>query len=66
MCTVRGYDERRCVGSLSEDGSVKWKGGLLSYMYTSPAFDNTKCLYCKLLPVCMGPCITKGIIMPGA
>ena len=62
-CTARGYDERRCVGSLSEDGTVKWKDGLLAYMYSSPAFNNPKCLSCKLLPVCMGPCITKGIEM---
>lgn len=62
-CTARGYDESRCVGSLSEDGTVKWKDGLLAYMYSSPAFNNPKCLSCKLLPVCMGPCITKGIEM---
>ena len=43
------------LGYLEEDGSIHWNGNAGS-AYQCKAFENERCLTCKILPVCMGQC----------
>lgn len=42
-------------GQLSDDGSIIWKEGFLE-CFNKKRFENTKCVKCKYLPICMGIC----------
>ncbi|MFV0505752.1 MAG: radical SAM protein [Bacteroidales bacterium] len=55
-CTARDYSEKYVCGTLKKDGNIRWKSGINEQMFTSSNFDNEKCLECKLLPICVGPC----------
>ena len=44
---------------LNQDGSITWKDKLLSELFAHSTFDNERCLKCKSLPICMGPCIIR-------
>lgn len=58
-CTAQDYGDDKVVGRLNNDGSVNWNISLLSELFAHSTFDNEKCLTCKILPICMGPCIIK-------
>lgn len=55
-CTARDYKKENQCGKLSNDGTIEWNPGLNEKMFTKANFDNNKCLSCKLLPMCTGPC----------
>lgn len=42
-------------GQLNDDGSIIWKEGFLG-RFNKKRFENSKCLKCKYLPICMGIC----------
>jgi len=42
-------------GQLNDDGSIIWKEGFLE-CFNKKRFENSKCLKCKYLPICMGVC----------
>ena len=58
-CSARDYAEELCIGTLNEDGSVKFNKEIISKMFSGSTFDNEKCLNCIKLPMCFGPCIQK-------
>jgi uncharacterized protein len=57
QCNARDYDESLIVGTLNDDGSMSLNEDLLSQMFDDTCFNNEKCLKCKKLPLCYGPCI---------
>lgn len=58
-CTARNYADDLCIGTFNDDGSIAYNRKLLSTMYSEATFKNEKCLACKILPLCYGPCIQK-------
>lgn len=56
-CTARDYSDKLCVGKLESTGDISWNSSLLSKYYSKATFENELCLNCKILPICMGPCI---------
>ncbi len=58
-CTARDYSENIRAGVLKNNGEIEWNYKLLSRMFSKATFENDKCLNCKLLPLCFGPCIQK-------
>lgn len=58
-CTAQDYADDKVIGMLNQDGSITWKDKLLSELFAHSTFDNERCLKCKCLPICMGPCIIK-------
>lgn len=58
-CTAQDYSDDKIIGVLQLDGQIKWNDKLLSKYFSYSTFDNEKCRKCKMLPVCMGPCIAK-------
>jgi uncharacterized protein len=58
-CTARDYGKDKIIGTLNEDGTVNWNKNILNRLYAHSTFENKRCLSCKILPLCMGPCITK-------
>lgn len=56
-CTTKNNFEEEALGHIAEDGKVKWNNDLpFDDIYAKPLFDNDRCLKCKRLPLCMGPC----------
>ena len=58
-CTAQDYGEDKVIGLLKSNGEISWNTKLLSALFSHSTFDNERCLSCKSLPICMGPCITK-------
>ncbi|HCY74416.1 MAG TPA: hypothetical protein DHV28_00710 [Ignavibacteriales bacterium] len=57
-CTARNFEKEKEDGILTNEGNIIWTNSLA--MKTSNAtFENRKCLDCKYLPVCSGPCSQK-------
>ena len=52
-CTLRMEKEN---GILHDNGMIKWDNRILTQLYSKATFDNNKCLGCKYLPLCLGPC----------
>lgn len=57
-CTARNFEKEKEDGLLTEDGDIKWND-LLSLKMAKSTFENEKCMECKYLPVCFGPCSQK-------
>lgn len=55
-CSARDYSDKYVCGTLSDEGEIVWKPGVLERMFTKANFENEECLSCKLLPLCIGPC----------
>ncbi|MFA6334913.1 MAG: radical SAM protein [Bacteroidales bacterium] len=53
-CTMDYSEETQ--GEFLSNGDIKWGNNLISNMYGRATFDNEKCILCKLLPICLGPC----------
>jgi uncharacterized protein len=49
----------RTAGVLQDDGVIKWNDNVLSALYAKATFENERCLNCKHLPLCLGPCIQQ-------
>lgn len=48
------YDEKT-HGAISADGSISWDSNFIA-KYKAKSFENSECLACKYLPLCMGIC----------
>ena len=55
-CTAQDYGDDKSVGQINPDGSLKIRQERLSKLLSKATFENERCLNCKRLPVCMGPC----------
>jgi uncharacterized protein len=60
-CTARDYSSENALGYLNEKGEIIWKENRLHNIDSKPYFDNEKCLKCKYLPLCGGPCFQKAL-----
>lgn len=58
-CTARDYSDKFMIGELQPTGNIKWNNTVLCKMFDKLSFENKRCEKCKLLPLCMGPCIQK-------
>lgn len=58
-CTAQDYGDDKVIGVLNEDGNITWNAEYLSKLFSKPSFENNRCMNCKALPVCMGPCIIR-------
>ena len=58
-CTARDYGDDKVIGSLLPSGKIEWNDDLLSKYFEKSPFENEMCENCKMLPLCMGPCIQK-------
>lgn len=58
-CTAQDYGKDKIIGKILPNGMISWNMKLLSELFAHSTFDNKRCLKCKSLPICMGPCITK-------
>lgn len=58
-CTARDYGDAMVMGNLQSSGKIKWNDGIVSKLFEKATFENEKCENCKILPMCMGPCIQK-------
>lgn len=56
-CSAKEDFETISLGKLSENGTILWSHKQsIDDLYASPLFNNERCLSCKYLPICMGPC----------
>lgn len=62
-CTARNYSDELVVGTLQPSGMIEWNEGILGKMYKKATFEHEACEKCKMLPLCMGPCIQKNYEM---
>jgi len=58
-CTARDYGDDMVIGNLQSSGKITWNDGILSKLFEKATFENEMCENCKMLPLCMGPCIQK-------
>lgn len=58
-CTARDYGDDMLLGTLQPSGKVEWNDELISHYFEKATFENEMCEACKILPLCMGPCIQK-------
>jgi uncharacterized protein len=57
-CTARDYDESLAIGTINSKGSIDFNP-IINTMFSDATFKNDKCMNCKKLPLCYGPCIQK-------
>lgn len=57
-CTAQDYGDDKVIGELLPNGTIKWNMALLSNLFSQSTFENSRCLKCIKLPICMGPCIS--------
>ena len=43
-------------GILHDNGVIEWDNQTLVELYSKATFENDRCLACKCLPLCLGPC----------
>lgn len=58
-CNGRTLTPESNEGELLSDGTIKWDDVKLHKRFSKITFDNPKCLNCKMLPLCLGPCSQK-------
>lgn len=58
-CTGRDFTENLQEGTLSEDGNINWDLNKLNKRLSIKTHDNERCIKCKMLPLCWGPCCQK-------
>ncbi len=58
-CNGRTLTPETNEGVLTDDGTIKWDENKLRKRLEKPTFDNPRCLNCKILPLCLGPCSQK-------
>lgn len=57
-CTGRDFISEKKEGLLLDNGDIQWKKGY-EERFEKATFENKKCISCKMLPVCLGPCSQK-------
>lgn len=55
-CTACSFTDTDCFGILRKDGEIEWNEARISRYYGFSPLEKKKCLECKFLPLCMGPC----------
>lgn len=55
-CTARSFSDKDSVGILQSNGSIQWNEAKISKLYGFSPMENKKCMDCKYLPLCLGPC----------
>lgn len=56
-CTTKSNFEEHAIGFLTDHGTIQWKNNLpFDDIYATPLFENSHCLKCRRLPLCMGVC----------
>jgi len=58
-CAARDYSQESKLGHINDDGYILENKQMISQMYSKCTFENKKCMECKHLPLCFGPCIQK-------
>lgn len=58
-CNGRTLTTDSKEGELLNDGTIQWDEAKLRKRFSKITFENPKCLNCKMLPLCMGPCSQK-------
>ncbi len=58
-CNGRTLTPETSEGNLEYDGTIKWDESKIQKRINKPTFDNPRCLNCKILPLCLGPCSQK-------
>ncbi|MGM9798373.1 MAG: radical SAM protein [Parabacteroides sp.] len=58
-CLGRNFNEQLKEGFLSADGIIEWNETKLQKRMSISTIGNNKCLFCRLLPLCWGPCNQK-------
>ncbi len=59
-CTAENYSPATSLGYLNEQGEIIWYNSEINRIDDKPYFENEKCIQCKYLALCGGPCY-KGI-----
>jgi uncharacterized protein len=52
-CTAHMEQE---AGILHDNGVIVWNERIMNDLYSKATFENERCLNCKHLPICLGPC----------
>jgi uncharacterized protein len=58
-CTARDFTTQPEDGILKSDGNIEWNIPNYAARFGNATFENSNCLKCSILPVCMGPCSQK-------
>ncbi len=58
-CTAMDYNVQNSFGTLNEEGEIIWDEKKLQNIDNNPYIHDTKCIECKLLPLCGGPCFMR-------
>lgn len=58
-CNGRTLSEKTKEGTLERDGNIIWDKNIQVRRLGLATFENHRCLECKMLPRCMGPCSQK-------
>lgn len=64
-CNGRTLSPETKEGILTLNGEIQWDKNMQIKRMSQATFENEKCLKCKILPLCMGPCSQKLIEMGG-
>jgi len=63
-CTAMDYTPENSLGYLDEEGRIVWKDQDIPHALDSlPYFSNPKCLHCRYLALCNGPCFKERLRM---
>jgi uncharacterized protein len=60
-CTAQDYSDEHAIGELDSNGNIQWKKDVLEKMYARANFEGKKCMQCKHLPICGGPCLKQAL-----
>jgi uncharacterized protein len=60
-CTAQDYSDKHAVGELNSNGIIQWKNDIIRKMYARANFEGKKCMQCKHLPICGGPCLKRAL-----
>jgi uncharacterized protein len=58
-CTARNFTTQPEDGILKPDGNIEWHIPNFVARFGNATFENSNCLNCSIMPVCMGPCSQK-------
>lgn len=58
-CNGRTLTPETSEGLLTDEGGILWDEKKIRKRINKPTFDNARCLNCKILPLCLGPCSQK-------
>lgn len=47
--------KKKSHGTINGDGSITWDSTFIA-KYKAKSFENSECLACRYLPICMGIC----------